>query len=102
MERGPLPRPQAVSNMVLYLAAPLGGTVNGRATDRLDRSYHHWWNCRLARRAVHEEPNGAVPSSLREYSRTLPKAGEGDLAVNAGCSLLGCISGIVFGSVLVI
>jgi uncharacterized membrane protein YeaQ/YmgE (transglycosylase-associated protein family) len=30
--------------MVGYLAAPLGGNVNGRATDRLDRSYHHWWN----------------------------------------------------------
>src|SRR5258708_31020102 len=50
---------QRINNMVGYLAAPLGGNVNGRATDRLDRSYHHWWNCRLARRAVHEEPNGA-------------------------------------------
>src|SRR5262245_5761209 len=51
--------PQRISNMVRYLGAPLGGNLNGRATDRLDRSYHHWWNCGLARRAVHEEPNGA-------------------------------------------
>src|SRR5215468_11161391 len=56
-ERRPLPD----ANRVIWLdnfGRPLGGN-NGRATDRLDRSYHHWWNCRLARRAVHEEPNGA-------------------------------------------
>src|SRR5262249_17435219 len=37
----------------------LGGNGNGRTTGRLDRSHHHWRSRRLARRAVHEKPNGA-------------------------------------------
>src|SRR5258708_23017726 len=56
-ERRPLPD----ANRVIWLdnfGRPLGGN-NGRATDRLDRSHHHWRNRRLALPAVHEEPNRA-------------------------------------------
>src|SRR6266545_2866623 len=57
--REPLPRRGSVI-LVGYLAARLGGTINGRATDRLDRSHHHWRKRRMARRAVHEESDGVM------------------------------------------
>src|SRR5215813_11607000 len=56
-ERRPLP--DAIRVIWLDNLGRLLGGNNGRATDRLDRSHHHWRNRRLARRAVHEEPNGA-------------------------------------------
>jgi uncharacterized membrane protein YeaQ/YmgE (transglycosylase-associated protein family) len=46
------------------LAASTGGNVHGRSSNRLDRSNHHWWYRRLARRAVHEESNGTFDDIL--------------------------------------
>jgi uncharacterized membrane protein YeaQ/YmgE (transglycosylase-associated protein family) len=38
----------------------LGGTTNGRATDRLDRSHHHWRDCRLAAEQFMKSQTGLV------------------------------------------
>src|SRR6516162_8765031 len=72
-ERRPLPD----ANRVIWLdnfGRLLGGN-NGRATDRLDRSHHHWRNRRLARRAVHEEPNGACDEHCAGHHRSLSLVG---------------------------
>src|SRR5262245_49556454 len=51
---GPLPR---CSSVIWFGRSPRGND-NGRTTGWLDRSNHHWRNRWLARRAVHEKPNG--------------------------------------------